>query len=195
MMRSVWRRIITVVYYRHIFGAIGRRCVLYKDITAINSEYIRIGDFVTIRNGSRLEVVLHDQAWIPQLEIGDNVNIEQNVHIICHDRVSIGKNVSIAPMCAIVDTDHPYHVLREGKKIGAAISDSRSGVIIGENTFLGVGVTVLPGVTIGRRCVIGAGSVVTRDIPAECIAVGSPAKVIGSVFGRDDAQKCAERNE
>jgi acetyltransferase-like isoleucine patch superfamily enzyme len=184
MMRSAWRRIITVLYYRRIFRAIGAKSILYKDIIVINSEFIKIGSGVTIRGGSRLEVVLHNQGWLPRLEIGNNVNIEQNVHIVCHDRVLIGDDVSIAPMCAIVDTKHPYQVCEEGKKIGSAIDPERSAVIIGANSFLGVGATILPGVTIGEQCVIGAGSVVTRDIPPGSVVAGSPAKVIGSVFSK-----------
>ena len=182
MTRSFWRRIVTRIYYRSIFQTIGKRSLLYKNVTVINSEFIRLGTSVTIREGSRLEIVLHDQNWVPRMEIGNNVNIEQNVHIICHDQVLIGDNVSIAPMCAIVDTKHPYDVCRQGKKIGAAIDSERSAVIIGANTFLGVGVTVLPGVTVGENCVIGAGSVVTRDLAVGSIAAGSPARVIGSVF-------------
>lgn len=182
MIRSAWRRLVTRLYYRLIFQGIGKRSILYANVIAINSEFIRIGNSVTIRSGSRLEVILHDQNWVPRMEIGSNVNIEQNVHIVCHDQVLIGDNVSIAPMCAIVDTKHPYDVCREGKKIGAAISSERSAVVIGANTFLGVGVTVLPGVTVGENCVIGAGSVVTRDLPVGSIAAGIPAKVIGNVF-------------
>jgi acetyltransferase-like isoleucine patch superfamily enzyme len=182
MLHSLWRRSITETYYRALFGAIGRGCVLYRNELLINSEYMTLGDGVMIRYGSRMEVVLHGQEWTPRLTIGDNVNIEQCVHIICHDDVVIERNVSVAPFCVILDTSFSIETgVRDGRKIGSVVSPKRSSVSIGENTLIGAGVTILANVRIGRNCMIGAGSVVTSDIPDCCIAAGVPARVIRQV--------------
>jgi acetyltransferase-like isoleucine patch superfamily enzyme len=192
MLESAWRRLVTRVYYRRLFQSIGSGSVIFGGSMICNSEFMRIGQRVTIRRGCRLEVVLHEQPWEPQLTIGSDVNIEQNVHIVCHDQLTIEDNVSIAAMCAIVDTSHPPEAARLGQKIGSAISNKRSTVVIGENSFLGVGVTVLPDVTIGRNCVIGAGAVVTASVPPGSIAAGVPARVIGRVGDIDgDVQRAA----
>jgi len=112
------------------------------------------------------------------LRIGNDTNIEQNVHIVCHSRVEIGKEVSITGHCCIVDVTHPYDDLSDPRKIGARIKDDNSFVVIGDASFLGFGAVILPNVRIGKRCVIGALSVVVDDIPDYCVAAGSPARVI-----------------
>ena len=174
----MWRRVVTATIYRHTFGAIGGRTVVFRPGFVSNERHIYIGCRSLIRYGARLEVVLHGQDWEPVLKIGDNVNIEQNVHIICHDRVTIGDNVSITGHCAIVDVTHP--IPSDARvKIGDCIDSARSSVEIGDGTFIGFGSSILPNVRIGRNCVIGAGSVVTRDVPDYSIAAGSPAKVLG----------------
>lgn len=115
---------------------------------------------------------------IPELRVGNNVNIEQNVHIICQSRVHIGDNVSITGNCAIVDTTHPYEDVHDPTRIGARILDEDSYVEIGDGSFLGFGVIVLPNVRIGTYCVIGANSCVTKDVPDYSVAAGNPAVVI-----------------
>jgi acetyltransferase-like isoleucine patch superfamily enzyme len=125
-----------------------------------------------------VEIIMHGQDRLPWLSIGDDVNIEQNVHIVCHERIRIGNNVSITGNCAIVDVSHPVDAIERGIKIGDAIDPAPGEVNIGDNCFIGFGSIILPGVTIGENCVIGAGSVVTRDIPPNSIASGAPARVI-----------------
>ena len=95
-------------------------------------------------------------------------------------KVRIGDNAQIAPNVALYTAGHPVH------------PDSRNtgyeygiGITIGNNVWLGGNVCVLPGVTIGDNAVIGAGSVVTRDVPANCIAAGNPCRVIRSITEKD----------
>lgn len=176
---SNWlRRLVTRLYYRPIFGALGGGTVIYPPLLLANTEHAWLGRNVLVRAGVRMEVVLHEQSWVPRLQIGDDVNIEQNVHIVCHDSVTIAARVSIAGNCAIVDTTHPHAAFLTGKKIGDCVDPARSSVMIGENTFLGYGSVVLPNVRIGRNCMIGAGSVVTSDIPDNSVATGVPARVV-----------------
>ena len=129
-----------------------------------------------------MEVVVSNSSKVPRLSIGNNVNIEQNVHIVCHSRVNIEDNVSITGNCAIVDVTHPYAGNYGNVKIGSRILDEDSFVEIGEGAFLGFACVVLPNVRIGRGAVIGANSVVTKDVPDYGIAAGNPAKLLKVYF-------------
>lgn len=169
------------LFYRLVFSEFGRGSVLFKPIFLANVMHVKVGKRVQIRQGARIELICA-QGNTPNLFIGDDVNIEQNVHIICRGRVTINGKVSVAPNCVIVDTSHPYDGIREGEKIGDRIDVGETFLEIGEGTFISAGVTILPKVKIGRYCFIGANSVVNRDIPDYCVAVGSPARVVKSVI-------------
>lgn len=164
-----------------VFGTFGSGSLLFKPVLLGYPEYIHIGRDVLIRAGVRLEAVPVRVGRDPELRIGDSVNIEQNVHIACHYRVLIGNRVSITANCAIVDTTHPFDDLPEGTKVGAIIQDDDGFVEIGEDSFLGIGCVVLPNVRIGKGCIIGANSVVSRDIPDYSVAAGVPAVVLRSI--------------
>lgn len=175
-----WRRLVTQTWYRLFFRKVGRKTTLYHPGLLAHPECISIGNRSLIRHGCRLEVV-RTAGVEPSLIIGDNVNIEQNVHIICHDRVHIGDNVSITGHCAIVDVTHPLSAFAEERKIGDAIQAGGGYIEIGDGSFLGFGTTVMPNVRIGRQCVIGAGSVVNCDIPDHSVAAGVPARVLRQI--------------
>ncbi|WP_327196829.1 acyltransferase [Sphingomonas sp. Leaf22] len=179
-LRFRMRRLYTTLVLARCYGRIGKGSVVFRQDMVRFPHRITIGERTIIRHGGRIEMVLHGQDPLPWLSIGDNVNIEQNVHIVCHGYVRIGHNVSITGNCAIVDVSHPIDAIERGMKIGDAIDPALRRVEIGDNCFIGFGSTVLPGVTIGKNCVIGAGSVVTRDIPSNSIASGIPARVLRS---------------
>jgi acetyltransferase-like isoleucine patch superfamily enzyme len=170
-------RIKTCLFYRFLFKRIGHECVIYRPMIINNADCIELGDRVNIRDGVRLEAIRDPYGRIPSLTIGSNTNIEQGVHIICHNRVRIGRDVSITGRCAIVDVTHPYQDINS-EKVGNLIADDNSFVEIGDGAFLGYGAVILPNVRIGRRSVIGANSVVTHDVPDFAVAAGAPAKVI-----------------
>jgi len=170
-------RLKTIVYYRRIFAEIGRGSMLYKPLLLSGTPYVRIGAGTLIRQGARIEAILLDPERPPSIEIGNNVNIEQNVHIICTSRIWIGDNVTITGNCSIIDTTHPFHDVDDPIKIGARIDPTPRPVNIDDGTFVGMGCVILPGVHIGRRCVVGSNSTVTRDIPDYCVCAGSPARI------------------
>jgi acetyltransferase-like isoleucine patch superfamily enzyme len=177
LLRGLYWRLKTRVYYRFIFKSIGRKSVICRPMLICNADCIEIGDRVSIRDGVRLQAVRDPYGRTPSLTIGSNTNIEQDVHIVCHNRIIIGKDVSITGRCAIVDVTHPYQDISAGK-IGDLIADDDSFVEIGDGAFLGYGAVILPNVRVGKRAVIGANSVVTRDVPDFSVAAGHPAKVI-----------------
>lgn len=107
------------------------------------------------------------------IEIGENFYANVNCVILDGAEVRFGDNVFIGPNCAFYTAGHPLDAgqRRLGLEFARPIS-------VGSDVWFGGNVVVLPGVTIGDRCVIGAGSVVTRDIPAGCLACGNPCRVI-----------------
>jgi acetyltransferase-like isoleucine patch superfamily enzyme len=177
-LQLMFYRLKAVLYYRHVFASFGSGSVIYKPMLIGNPEFMHIGDNVVIRQGARLEAILTDQSRPPELRIGNNVNIEQNVHIVCHSKVVIGNDVSITGQCAIVDVTHPFDDIRDPVKIGERILTERSIVEIGDRSFLGFGATVLPNVHLGQYCVVGAHSLVTKDVPDYSVVAGNPARVL-----------------
>lgn len=113
----------------------------------------------------------------PRLTIGDNVYINEGVSINTgyegNAEVKIGGRVQIGPGTMIICVSH---IIGDGsQRAGQRVHHS---VYIGEGAWIGANVTVLPGVKIGRGCVIGAGAVVTKDTCENCLYVGVPAKLV-----------------
>jgi maltose O-acetyltransferase len=108
-----------------------------------------------------------------RLSIGDRTFINADFLIIGGGFVTIGADCLIGPRCAIYTPNHAPDVTRrlEGWELPIPVT-------IGNNVWLGGSVTITPGVTIGDNSIIGAGSVVTKDIPANVIAVGNPCRVV-----------------
>jgi acetyltransferase-like isoleucine patch superfamily enzyme len=177
-LSSFYYKLKGVVFYRMVFKKFGESSSIRKPLLIMNPGFISIGKRVSIRDGARLEVVLSNNQRIPELVIGSDTNIEQNVHIVCHSKVRIGSNVSITGNCSIVDVEHPFRDVFDIKKIGERILDEDSFVEIGDGSFIGFGSVILPNVRIGTRAVIGANSVVTHDIPDYAVAGGVPAVLL-----------------
>ena len=114
------------------------------------------------------------------IEIGENFSSNHNLIILDVGRVKIGDNVQVAPNVSIYTAGHPVHpeTRNTGYEYGIDIT-------IGDNVWIGGSVSILPGVTIGDNAVIGAGSVVTKDIPANVIAAGNPCRVIREITEED----------
>jgi serine acetyltransferase len=111
----------------------------------------------------------------PKIMIGAGVYVNRYTVIDAHQLVTIGRRCMIGPHCYITDADHGT---RPGQPI-AVQPMTIAPVRIDDGAWIGANVSVLKGVTIGRGAVVGAGSVVTRDIPANAIAVGVPARTVG----------------
>jgi acetyltransferase-like isoleucine patch superfamily enzyme len=166
------------VFYRLFFKRFGKGSYIRKPQLISNPLFISIGDRVSIRDGIRLEVLQDSKDRRPELDVGNNTNIEQNVHIVCHSKVRIGENVSITGNCSIVDVTHPYSDVGDPVKIGARIQNDDSYVEIGDGSFVGYGTVILPNVRIGKYVIIGANSVVVQDIPDYSVAAGVPTRII-----------------
>ncbi|WP_026066156.1 sugar O-acetyltransferase [Actinoalloteichus spitiensis] len=111
-----------------------------------------------------------------QVTIGAGTFINFGVVLLDVARITIGSDVQIGPTVQLLTPTHPLDPVRR-----RARWESAEPITIGDNVWLGGGVIVCPGVTIGENTVVGAGAVVTRDLPANVVAVGNPARVIRSL--------------
>ncbi len=112
---------------------------------------------------------------------GDDVFVNQNCTFLDMNTITIGDRVLIAPDVKIYAGDHPIEL---AKRHATNASGSKyivcksKPVTIGDDVWIGGGAIVLPGVTIGNNAIVGAGSVVTKDVPADSVVVGNPARVV-----------------
>ncbi|MHB2252801.1 DapH/DapD/GlmU-related protein [Corynebacterium aurimucosum] len=121
-----------------------------------------------------LRELLSPESKVPGLHAPLNVEYGCNV--------TIGNHVMIGPNCSLITVGHPVndHEMRaEGWEIAKPIS-------IGDNTWFGANVTVLPGVTIGEDCVVGANTLITTDIPDKSLVLGQPGRVVRKLEDNED---------
>lgn len=149
---------------RHRTGLlqIGLRYSLVKSLAQTSGLNVRINENVYLRN-------------IHNLSVGSNVSIWPMTYIECSGGVTIGNNVSIAHGVTIMSEEHNYKekdipIKEQGK--------SYASVTIEDNVWIGAKAIILSGVTVGTGSIVGAGAVVTKDIPCNVIVGGVPAKVI-----------------
>ena len=117
------------------------------------------------------------------IERGENFFMNMNCVILDGAKVTFGDNVFVAPGCGFYTAGHPLDAERRNAGLEYALP-----IRIGNNVWIGAQVCVLPGVTIGDNTVIGAGSVVTKDIPSGVLAAGNPCRVIRPITEADAAR-------
>lgn len=120
-----------------------------------------------------------------KLEIGDNVGISSSC-IWVFKKIKIGSRTKIGGDCILIDSDaHSLNFIERRNGELDRTNAIKKEIIIGEDVLIGTRCIILKGVTIGDRSIIGAGSVVTQDIPSDCIAAGNPAKVIKKINNKE----------
>ncbi|MDX2216550.1 MAG: acyltransferase [Oculatellaceae cyanobacterium bins.114] len=182
-------------FYRFILGKIGKPVYIEPGVELLNTKGIELGNGVRLLRGDRLD----SQGKNSCIRLGNHVQFaygvgikvsRENCVIEIGDRTSIGPyvvihgpgNIKIGQDCLIAAHTGIYASNHQFADPDRKIRDqglSRKGIVIEDDCWLGHKVSVLDGVTIGKGSVIGAGAVVTKDIPPYSIAVGVPAKVIG----------------
>lgn len=110
------------------------------------------------------------------ISVGANTFVNYNLTALDVAAITIGSDCEIGPNVQLLTPTHPVEPTPRRDKLEGARP-----IVIGDNVWIGGGAIVLPGVTIGDNSVIGAGAVVTRDVPANVVAVGNPARVIRSI--------------
>lgn len=148
--------------------------------------------FGSIGEDVHVDIDFHCEYGI-NIHVGSRVIINMNCTFVDNNRIDIGDGVLIASDVHIYTAEHATKVAERMKsdwvKGHSFCRTSSRPVKIEDYVWIGGGVTILPGVTIGKRSVIGAGSVVCRSIPADCVAVGNPCRVIKTI---DNGQAPAE---
>jgi len=149
---------------------LGGKCIIGKDFRSNNREMSNpIGRF------NRCSLIVGKSG---KLSIGNNVGMSSTA-IVCHNYVEIGDNVNIGGNVVIYDTD--FHSLNAESRMDSKLDKAgtrTAPVKIGQSAFIGGHTTILKGVEIGKNAIVGACSVVTKNIPANEIWAGNPAKRI-----------------
>lgn len=185
--------------YPRLLGACGRNVVFGQQVVLRHPHKIRIGDDVVIddhclidaKGDTNAGIEIRSGAFVGRntilsckngdILVGERANIGFNCELFSAARVEIGADALLAAYCYVIGGDHDWTdptrpVLAQGR--------TAAGVRIGTGAWLGAGAKVLDGMSIGDNAIIGAGAVVTAPVPAEAIAVGVPARIVGTRSGR-----------
>jgi len=161
---------------RFLFGGYGKDVYIEPGVVINRPRFVQVGNYVRIKRNSSINLHPKDKKSKEiLLFIGDHVIISESCFISACNRIVIEENVGISPNVMIIDNSRkPGDVIRPSKEQKIEVGT----VQIGADSWIAYGACVLPNVTIGRHCIIGALSVVNRDVPPYSVAVGSPARVV-----------------
>jgi len=158
-------------FERNQFASLGDNVVIEQGVLVFKPEKIRIGanvyigHYAILRGYDRSEMVIGDDTWIGQF-----------CYINSAGGIKIGSKVGIGPCVKIMTSRHG----EEGRDVPVLLCDLEfAPVTLEDETDIGIGAIILPGVTIGRGAIVGAGAVVTRDVEPYSIVAGVPARKIG----------------
>ncbi len=181
--------------YPWILGSCGRNVVFGQNVVLRHPHRIHIGDNVVVDDNCLLDAKGTTNRGIRigggvfvgrntilsckngDIELADGANIGFNCEVFSASRVRIGPNALVAAYAYVIGGDHDFSdpsaaVLAQGR--------TSAGVSIGDGAWIGAGAKILDGVMVGDGAVVGAGAVVRENVPAGAIAVGIPARVVGS---------------
>ena len=184
-------------YYNRLwFSLVGvkfrRNMNVYDKVYLLGLGRVEIGDDFSFSSGGCINPIcrnIRGAFFVPfsnsQIVIGDRVGIS-SACLWAQEKITIGNDVNIGGDCLIMDTDaHPHDYIQRRADYWKSIDKESyrkliptAPVVIDDDVWIGAGCQILKGVHIGARSIIAAGSVVTKDIPEDCIAGGNPCKLI-----------------
>jgi acetyltransferase-like isoleucine patch superfamily enzyme len=187
--------VLRKVLYPTILGACGRNVIFGQNVVLRHPHKIRIGSNVVIddnclvdaKGASNRGITIGSGVFIGRntilsckdgdIDIQDGANLGFNCEVFSASRVVVGRSALLAAYTYVIGGDHDFSdpaapVLEQSRK--------SAGVTLGDGVWIGAGAKILDGVTVAEHAIIGAGAVVRDDIPASAIAVGIPARVVGS---------------
>ena len=144
--------------------------------------------FAEVGEGCYIEPPLHSNWGGHHTHLGKGVYANFGLTLVDDTHIYIGDHTMLGPNVVLATGGHPILPRLRERQMQFNLP-----IRIGRNCWLGAGVIVLPGVTIGDNTVIGAGSVVTKDIPADVVAVGNPCRVLRPIGERDRELYCRDR--
>ncbi len=188
---TIWACVLRGIAYRAVLGGVGSSCLIEADVRLHVPKRIFLGhrvfvgqysyldgqtSFLRLGNDVHLARFCTFRAGERGITIHDGAGINTRAYVDGNGQVEIGPNALLSPGVQVISGNHVF------ARADVPIRDQGTAygkVTIGEDCWLGTNVIVLPGVTIGRGSVVGAGAVVTRDLPDFSIALGVPAHVVG----------------
>lgn len=171
------KRDILSVFAKRKYGKIGKNTWIFKPIYKDKNEHlISIGSNTVIGHDTRMQLYTDKVAVTPHIIIGDNCYFGSYNSFLAGGNITIGNGVLMASNILITSENHSTNP--ESNEYYMDQPLICADVTIDEGCWIGEKVCILPGVHIGKKSIIGAGSVVTKSIPDYSIAVGNPAKVI-----------------
>lgn len=172
----LYHRIKTFLFYRPFLKKANGKFLIISPIL-FTPQHCIIGKNVFIRNNARLEGINgHGSVkFNPVIEIGNNVSIEQNLHLTCANKILIGSDTAIAANVTITDINHPYKDINlPPERQGLEVSET----IIGEACKIYNNAVILPGTILGKHNIVGANAVVYGTFPDFCVIAGAPARIV-----------------
>lgn len=171
LMRKIYSRLALPFRFKNCGGIYS-----YFSASFVNSKKISVGYRVVVRERVWMRAVQQD-GCDGEIVIGDDVHIARDCIIHAAYKITIGNGVTFGPRVLMLDHNHQFDqldisVMKQGLSGGA--------ITIGSNSWIGGHAVILPNVRIGEGAIIGAGAVVTKDVPPYMIVGGVPAKVIGN---------------
>ncbi len=161
LVRVAW----STTRFRYVHRCVGKNTVVGEGAVMTNTANISIGRNCLIQDRVYLRAGMDGK-----IEIGDGAALNSFVQLYGHGGISIGADSQIGPNTVITTTGHDFTATH--------LDQNYAGITIGKRVWVGANCTILPGVTIADHAVIGAGSVVSKDIPPRCVALGVPARVV-----------------
>jgi len=169
VLRNIKRMLLYIAEYIPVpFGKI--RMLFYR-LAGLKME-----------NGVSIEYGVQINGSFENIYLKENVEIAQGVYFHAHDMIKIGKNTAISPFVKIITNQNPR---LEINKLNKFYTSFTKPVIIEDNVYIGTGAIILPGVTVHEMSVVGAGAVVTKDVPSFTVVAGVPAKVVKNFVRKD----------
>lgn len=174
----VMRRNYFTARYKSQFKSFGKGSLLAPKCRLLRVGRVSVGCNSSIMSNCVLEVCENGNNT-PEMIIGNNISLGEYSHITCSNRIVIGDGLLTGRFVLITDNGHGRGVIEEREICPLAREVySKGEIVIGKNVWLGDKVTVLPNVHIGDNVVVGANSVVTKDLPSNVVVAGNPAKIV-----------------
>lgn len=183
-LRIKFSPMLNRVFFRVRGIKFGRNLTVMGSLKVVNKGHISIGDNFMFVSGESISPISSNLQGSIYVEEGGEVSIGNNVGMTSTRMwiakgLKIGDNVKVGANVLLMDTDtHQVDYLQRREGHGPIAS---APITIEDDVWIGAQCIILKGVTIGARSIIGAGSVVTKDIPSDCIAAGNPCRVIRSL--------------
>lgn len=162
-------------YARFIKRTVGPNTTVERGVRFVNPSNISIGANSWLKEYCYLRAGVNGY-----IRVGERIAFNSFVTISGHGGVEIGDDTQLGPGATLTTTGHDYR---------AGLQASFSKITLGKRVWVGARAIILPGVTIGDNTVIGAGALVNKDLPANCVAVGVPARIIKRFDDENEAQQ------